>query len=56
MFPVWDADASRADIEVAMLVIAAVRCGGVEVEFDIHCIGGKEVVVVIGVRLYVEML
>ena len=56
MFPVWDANASRADIEMAMLVVAAVWCGGVEVEFDTHGIGRKKVVVVIGVGLYVEVL
>ena len=50
MFPVWDANASRADIEMAMLVVAAVWCGGVEVEFDIHCIGREKVVVVVSVR------
>ena len=56
MFPVWDADASGADIEMAMLVVAALWGGGVEVEFDIHCIGRKKVVVVVSVRLYVEVL
>ena len=56
MFPVWDADASGADVEMAVLVVAALRGGGVEVEFDIHCIGRKKVVVVVSVRLYVEVL
>ena len=56
VFPVWDANASRADIEMAMLVVAAVWCGGVEVEFDIYCIGREKVVVVVSVRLYVEVL
>ena len=56
VFPMWDANASGADIEMAMLVIAAVRCGGVEVEFDIHSVGRKKIAVVIGVWLYVEVL
>ena len=56
MFPVWDANASRADIEMAMLMAAAVWCVGVEVEFDIHGVGRKKVVVVISEGLYVEVL
>ena len=56
VFPVWDADASGADVEMAVLVVAALWGGGVEVEFDIHCIGRKKVVVVVSVRLYVEVL
>ena len=56
MFPVWDANAGRTDIEMAMLVVAAVRCGGVEVELDINCVGRKKVVVMVSVGLYVEML
>ena len=56
MFPVRDADASRADVKVAMLVVAALGGGRVEVEFDIHGIGGEKIVVVISVRLDVEVL
>ena len=56
MFPVGDADASRADVKVAVLVVAALGGGGVEIELDIHCIGGEKIVVVIGVRLDVEVL
>ena len=56
MFPVRDADASRADVKVAMLVVAALGGGRVEVEFDTHCIGGEKIVVVISVRLDVEVL
>ena len=51
-----DADAGGADVEMATLVVAAVRCGGVEVEFDIHSVGKKKIAVVIGVWLYVEVL
>ena len=36
MFSVGNADTGGADIEMAVLVVAAVRCRGVEVEFDIH--------------------
>ena len=53
MFPVRDADASRADVKVAMLVVAALGGGR---EFDIHCVGGEKIVVVISVRLDVEVL
>ena len=56
MFSVWDADASGANIKVAMLVVASLWGRGVEVEFDIHCIGRKEVVVVVSVRLDAEVL
>ena len=56
MFPVRDADASRANVKVAVLVVAALWDGGVEVEFDIYCIGGEKVVIVVGVRLNVEVL
>ena len=56
VFPVWDADASRADVEMAVLVVAALWGGWVEVEFDIHCIGREKVVVVVSVRLDVEVL
>ena len=56
MFPVRDADASRADVKVAMLVVAALGGGSVEVEFDIDCIGGEKIVVMISVRLDVEVL
>ena len=56
MFPVWDADASGADIKMAVLAVAALWGGGVEVEFDIHCIGRKKIVVVVSVRLDVEVL
>ena len=56
MFPVRDANASRADVKVAMLGVAALWGGGVEVEFDIHCIGRKKIVVVVSVRLDVEVL
>ena len=56
MFSVWDANASRADIQMPILVVAAVWCGGVEVEFDINSVGRKKTVVVIGVWLYVEVL
>ena len=56
MFPVRDADASGADVEVAMLVVASLGGGSVEVEFDIDCVGGEKIVVMIGVRLDVEVL
>ena len=39
MFPVWDANASGADVKVAVLVIAALWGGGVEVELDVDGIG-----------------
>ena len=52
----WDANASGADIEMAMLVVTAVWCGGVEVQFDINSIGRKKIVVVIGMWLYLEVL
>ena len=37
-------------------MIAALRWSGVEVEFDIDSIGGKEVVVMVGVWLDAEVL
>ena len=56
MFSVWDADASGANIKMAVLVVASLWGGGVEVEFDIHCIGREKVVVVVSVRLDAEVL
>ena len=56
MFSVRDADAGGADIEMAVLVVATVRCSGVEIEFDIHSVGREKIVVVVGVGLYVEVL
>ena len=53
VFPVWDANACGADIEVTMLVIASLRCNWVEVEFDIDSVGGEEVVIMVCVGLYV---
>ena len=53
VFPVGDANACGADIEVAMLVIASLRCNWVEVEFDIDSVGGEEVVIMVCVGLYV---
>ena len=47
MFPVRDADASGADVKVAMLVVASLGGGSVEVEFDIDCVGGEKIVVMI---------
>ena len=43
------ADGCGADIEVAMLVVAALWWVRVEVEFDIDRIVGKKVVVVISI-------
>ena len=56
MFSVWDADASRANINVAVLMVASLWGRGVEVEFDIHCIGREKVVIVVSVRLDSEVL
>ena len=56
MFPVRDADASGADVKVAMLVVASLGGGSVEVEFDIDCVGGEKSAVMISVRLDVEVL
>ena len=43
----WDADASGANIKVAMLVVTAMWWNGVEVEFDVNGVLGKKVVVVV---------
>ena len=56
MFPVRDANACRADVKVAVLVVAALWGSGVEIQFDINCIGGEKIVVVVRVRLDVEVL
>ena len=56
MFPVQDADASRTDVKVATLVVAVLGGGSVEVEFDIDCVGGEKIAVMISVRLDVEVL
>ena len=39
VFSVWNANGCGADIEVAMLVVAAVRHSVVEVEFDVDGMG-----------------
>ena len=43
MFSVWDANASRANVKVVVLMVASLWGRGVEVEFDIHCIGREKV-------------
>ena len=44
-----DANSCGANIEVAMLMVAALRLVGIEVELDVDGIGREEVVVVVGV-------
>ena len=44
-----NANSCGADVEVAMLVVAAMGWVWVEVEFDVNGIGGEEVVVVVSV-------
>ena len=55
MLSVRNADCCRADIEVAMLVVATVRFQDVELEFNVNRIGGEEVVVMVSVRQDVEL-
>ena len=54
MFTVWNADGCGAHIEVAMLVVTALRLNGVEMEFDVNGVG-EEVAVVVGARQDVEL-
>ena len=56
MFSVWDADASGANVKVAVLMVASLWGGGIEVEFDIHCIGREKVVIVVSLGLDAEVL
>ena len=49
MFTVGDADSCGANVEVAVLVVAALGLVGIEVELDVDGIGGEEVVVAVGV-------
>ena len=56
MVSVWDADASGANVKVAVLMVASLWGGGIEVEFDIHCIGREKVVIVVSLGLDAEVL
>ena len=47
MFAVGNANGCGAHIEVAMLMVAALRLVRIEVELDVNGIGGEEVVVVV---------
>ena len=50
-----DANGCRADVEMAMLVVAAMWWNGVEVEFDVNGILGQKIVVVIGMGKNTEL-
>ena len=50
-----NANSCGADVEVAMLVVAAMGWVRVEVEFDVDRIGREEVVVVVSVGKNVEL-
>ena len=56
MFPVGDADAGGADIEVAMLMVTALRWEGVEIELDVNRVGGEKVVIMVCVGKHMEVL
>ena len=47
VFAVGNANGCGAHIEVAMLMVAALRLVRIEVELDVNGIGGEEVVVVV---------
>ena len=49
MFAVGNANGCGANIEVAMLMVAALGLVGIEVELDVNGIWGEEVVVMVGV-------
>ena len=49
MFAVGDADSCGANVEVAVLMVAALGLVGIEVELDVDGIRREEVVVVVGV-------
>ena len=49
VFTVGDADSCGANIEVAVLVVAALGLIWIEVELDVDRVGREEVVVVVGV-------
>ena len=53
MFPVGDANAGGANVKMARLMVASLWCSWVEVKFDVDCIGGEEVMVVVCVWLKV---
>ena len=55
MLAVGDANSCGANIEVAMLMVAALGLVGIEVGLDVDGIGGEEVVVVVGVGQNVEL-
>ena len=49
MLAVGDADSCGANVEVAMLMVAALGLVGIEVELDVDGIRREEIVVVVGV-------
>ena len=55
VFAVGNTDGCGANIEVAMLVVAALGLVGIEVELDVNGIWGKEVVVVVCVGQNVKL-
>ena len=52
---VGNANSCRANVEVAVLVVATVRFEDVELELNVHRVGGDKVVVVVSVRQDVEL-
>ena len=56
MFPVGDADAGGADIEVAMLMIASLRRESIEVKLDVNRVGSEKVVIMVCVGEHMEVL